>query len=109
MVRRAAALAALALLAGGCGGSTTPSAGSGTPSTTTAEATTAAPATAAATTAAPATAAATTAATTGVPPDRSASILPSVRMIDVTRGTTVDLASLIPARRPLLLWFWAPH
>jgi len=53
------------------------------------------------------------AATAGPPasavPPASASILPSVPLTDVRSGATVDLASLVPAQRPLLLWFWAPH
>lgn len=42
-------------------------------------------------------------------PVRPGSILPSVRLTDVRSGGTVDLASLVPAQQPLLLWFWAPH
>ena len=35
--------------------------------------------------------------------------LPSVEMVDVATGTTVNLASFAPAEQPLVLWFWAPH
>jgi hypothetical protein len=42
-------------------------------------------------------------------PDRSSSILPSVRMTDVRTGGSLDLVTLVPAERPVLLWFWAPH
>jgi len=38
-----------------------------------------------------------------------ASDLPSVEMVDVATGTTVNLASFAPAEQPLVLWFWAPH
>ena len=48
-------------------------------------------------------------ATEGAGPDRSNSILPSVDLTDVRTGGTVDLAALVPAEQPLLLWFWAPH
>jgi hypothetical protein len=44
-------------------------------------------------------------------PDAGAAekVLPSVPVLDVASGGTVDLAGLIPADRPTLLWFWAPH
>lgn len=105
MIRRGGALAAVLLLAGGCGGGSTVTAGSGTP-TTAANVTAAGPATAATGVSPTISGPAPPAAPAG---DRSASILPSVEMSDVARGTTVDLASLIPAQRPVLLWFWAPH
>lgn len=41
--------------------------------------------------------------------DPAASDLPAVDVRDVHTGATVDLASLVPADRPILLWFWAPH
>jgi hypothetical protein len=42
--------------------------------------------------------------------DRStASPLPAVDVTDVATGGTVQLASLLPADRPLLVWMWAPH
>ena len=38
-----------------------------------------------------------------------ASDLPSVELVDVATGATVNLASFAPADLPLVLWFWAPH
>ncbi|MYJ31703.1 MAG: hypothetical protein F4067_03760 [Acidimicrobiia bacterium] len=35
--------------------------------------------------------------------------LPSVELVDIATGATVNLASFAPADRPLVLWFWAPH
>lgn len=35
--------------------------------------------------------------------------LPSVELVDVATGATVNLASFAPADQPLVLWFWAPH
>jgi hypothetical protein len=35
--------------------------------------------------------------------------VPSIEVRDVHTGATVSLASLVPAARPILLWFWAPH
>lgn len=35
--------------------------------------------------------------------------LPDVTVLDVHTGDRVTLASLAPADRPILLWFWAPH
>jgi hypothetical protein len=53
------------------------------------------------------------AAATAAPPatvaDRSASILPAVSLTHVQAGSFVDLATLIPSKEPVLLWFWAPH
>jgi thiol-disulfide isomerase/thioredoxin len=40
--------------------------------------------------------------------DTSNSVLPSVQVKDVAGGE-VDLASLVPSERPILLWAWAPH
>ena len=37
------------------------------------------------------------------------SSLPSVEMTDVATGDAVALARLLPADKPLLLWFWAPN
>ena len=48
-----------------------------------------------------------TVATTTIPPRPGRSILPDVTVDDVAGGT-VNLASLAPSPRPLLLWFWAP-
>ena len=38
-----------------------------------------------------------------------ASDLPSVDVVNVATGATVNLASFAPADQPLVLWFWAPH
>lgn len=35
--------------------------------------------------------------------------LPSVDVVNVATGATVNLASFAPADQPLVLWFWAPH
>lgn len=40
---------------------------------------------------------------------RDDSVVPKVAVLDVGTGDTVDLGSLVPAQRPILLWFWAPH
>ncbi len=36
------------------------------------------------------------------------SALPVVDVIDLATGESTPLAALLPADRPLLLWFWAP-
>lgn len=41
------------------------------------------------------------------PPD--APRLPKVNVVDIRSGGEVDLASLAPSDKPLLVWFWAPH
>jgi hypothetical protein len=47
---------------------------------------------------------------TGAPPaTTSRSVLPDVIVRDVATGAEMPLASLVPAERPLLVWFWAPH
>ena len=43
----------------------------------------------------------------GDPPP--ASDLPSVDVVNVATGASVNLASFAPADQPLVLWFWAPH
>lgn len=43
------------------------------------------------------------------PPADVVEALPDVTVQDVTAGTQVSLASLLPADRPILLWMWAPH
>lgn len=88
--------------------------------TTVAPATTAAPA-AAVTTAAPA-AAPATAATTAAPAVTTAAPavtaapaapfenpLPQLIVKDVVANADFELSSLLPADKPVLLWFWAPH
>ncbi len=37
------------------------------------------------------------------------SLVPSVDVTDVRSGATVDLASIVPSDKPVLLWAWAPH
>lgn len=38
-----------------------------------------------------------------------ASDLPSVDVVNVATGATVNLAGFAPSDQPLVLWFWAPH
>ena len=136
-VRAAAAspVVALALIASSCGGSSQPAEPVGapvstppatavatapavepTPAATTATATAAATATTDTapavepTPTATAAATATTATAPAVEPTTvPASDLPSVEIIDVATGATVNLAGFAPSDRPLVLWFWAPH
>ena len=35
--------------------------------------------------------------------------LPAVDVIDVATGSTVNTGTLLPASKPVLVWFWAPH
>lgn len=35
--------------------------------------------------------------------------LPDVEVVDIATGEKLALTSLVPAQRPLLVWFWAPH
>jgi thiol-disulfide isomerase/thioredoxin len=37
------------------------------------------------------------------------SLVPSVDVVDVRSGDTLDLASIVPSDKPVLLWAWAPH
>ncbi len=95
MIRFVAVAICLALGAAACGDSTDGPAS--------------APTEAPAPTAAPATQAPAPEADTqsGDPPP--ASDLPSVDVVNVATGATVNLASFAPADQPLVLWFWAPH
>jgi hypothetical protein len=34
--------------------------------------------------------------------------LPALKVIDLTSGKTIDLASLNASTKPQLVWFWAP-
>jgi hypothetical protein len=92
----AALVAALALGAcgtGGAGSNHGVSAGAGRTTATTATAPSeAAPAT-----------------TAAGPAHPAASALPDVEVDDLTAGSRVDLARLVPAGQPVLLWLWAPH
>lgn len=45
--------------------------------------------------------------TTSLAPQKSP--LPSVQVLDTANGQTVQFASLLPAVKPVLFWFWAPH
>jgi hypothetical protein len=36
-------------------------------------------------------------------------VLPDLVVDDVGAGAKVNLASLAPSQRPVLLWMWAPH
>jgi hypothetical protein len=42
-------------------------------------------------------------------PASAASPLPAVTVRNVSTGEWVRLADFLPAERPVLLWFWAPH
>lgn len=53
------------------------------------------------------TAVAVTTPTTAAPAPSGESVLPDLAVDDVAGGT-VNLSSLAPAPRPVLLWFWAP-
>ncbi len=44
-----------------------------------------------------------------VPPAPAKSPLPSVEVLDTANGQTVQFANLLPAAKPILFWFWAPH
>ena len=36
-------------------------------------------------------------------------VMPSVDVLDVATGAKVAFGKLSPSKKPLLLWFWAPH
>ena len=36
-------------------------------------------------------------------------VLPVVDVLDVATGAKVAFGQLSPSKKPLLLWFWAPH
>ena len=38
-----------------------------------------------------------------------ASPLPAVAVLDVATGKRIQLRDFLPAKKPLLVWFWAPH
>lgn len=92
-----AALAAAALAATGCGGGDTPDAG-------------VAPATAPPA-APPAGATATTGSTAAAPAPLNGTgvALPSTEVVDLRTDQTLELSSIATgAKKPLLVWFWAP-
>jgi len=37
------------------------------------------------------------------------SLVPAVDVVDVRTGDTVNLGSVVPSDKPVLLWAWAPH
>ena len=43
------------------------------------------------------------------PAGTSSSDLPDVDVVDVVTGATVNVSTLAPGDKPLLVWFWAPH
>lgn len=47
--------------------------------------------------------------TTTTTPAPRPSPLPSVEVLDTANGQTVQFSSLVPAVKPVLFWFWAPH
>jgi hypothetical protein len=44
-----------------------------------------------------------------VAPPSANSPLPAVTVWDLTADRWVQLKNFLPADRPLLVWFWAPH
>ncbi len=45
----------------------------------------------------------------GTPAEPQDITLPSVEVLDTATGDRTQFADLVPAERPTLLWFWAPH
>ncbi len=44
------------------------------------------------------------------PPTTPANVkLPAVEVQNSGTGETVNFASILPAEKPVLFWFWAPH
>jgi hypothetical protein len=39
----------------------------------------------------------------------ASSPLPSVQVRNVVSGEAVDLSTLLPGTKPLVVWFWAPY
>lgn len=106
------ALAAVALtLLTACGGAAASASDSGTPSEPVSAATSAAPEEAAPSTSAPQASAPASPDTsaTELPPVSPDSLVPAVDVVDVRTGDTVNLASIVPSDKPVLLWAWAPH
>lgn len=107
-------MGAVAIVGVSCGGDGSSGSGEAGPSLRPTEpaATTIAPTSSAAATATSAPTETSGAAETTVAPPTTAAVtspLPAVDVLDVATGDTVNFASLIPADRPVLLWFWAPH
>ena len=48
--------------------------------------------------------------TAAAPPAPSVAVeVPDAVLTDVASGEEVSLRSMVPAERPVLFWFWAPH
>lgn len=43
------------------------------------------------------------------PPPAADQALPAVQVIDLANDARVNVASLAPADKPVLVWMWAPH
>lgn len=35
--------------------------------------------------------------------------LPDAQVVDIATGKQVNASTLVPASKPVLVWFWAPH
>ncbi len=106
------ALSAVAIVGASCGGDDSDSGSAGPSLRPTDAAETTMPATSVTTSVAPSETSAATTSDSTVPPPTTVAVtspLPAVDVLDVATGETVNFASLIPADRPVLLWFWAPH
>ena len=90
---------AAAVALAGCGGSTAPKASTRAPAAQRSTSTTADTAPSTPTVPVP----------SSVPPAPAKSPLPSVEVLDTANGQTVQFANLLPAAKPILFWFWAPH
>jgi len=42
-------------------------------------------------------------------PPPAESVLPDVDLLEVSTGSDVEFAGLVPSDKPILLWAWAPH
>lgn len=91
--RSSIVIAALVVVAAACGSDSATDVTSGGDGPTTTRAATAAPGSGA----------------DGSAPVAGTASLPSIDVLELASGDTVDLAALAEAGRPTLLWFWAPH
>lgn len=93
--------ASVALVAAACGSSNEASLASPT----------APPATAAPTAASPTAPPASAAPTTAAPATTAAAVqaLPQLMVWDIASNNKVQLGNMLPADKPVLVWFWAPH
>jgi hypothetical protein len=107
---RTAVVISVGLITSACGGS---SSGPSTPQLRAADTTTtAAPDTTATTEAGGSDSSVpneTTTRPTTTPTTPAESPLPSVEVLDVATGDTIDFADFLPSDTPVLFWFWAPH